>query len=122
MFISFYRPLLWQTGAVSAAAMVGGLWNGLDTSLALLYGGGVAVCSAALLVWRWRQGARAFHSDVGRHLRSFYRSALERFFIVSVLLATGLGVLRLNGLTLLAGLLVGQLVWMAASLTAQERT
>jgi len=115
-------PLLLQSGLVGLAALAGGLLVEVKTALAMLYGGGVAVANAALLVWRWRRGLRDYHCDGGRHLRSFYRSFMERFFVVIFLLAAGFALLGDNPLALLAGFLVGQIAWMLASLTLRERT
>lgn len=122
MFISLCRPLLWQSGAVCSAALIGALLGGTAAALAVLYGGGVAVTIAAMLIWRWRQGESQYHSDAARHLRSFYRSGLERFFVAGLLLAAGFGLLGMHAPGLLAGFLVGQLAWMLASLTMHERT
>lgn len=116
------RPLLLQTGVVGLAALIGGLIGGVVTALAVLYGGGVSVANSALLFWRWHQGSRDFHCDAGRHLRSFCRSSLERFFVVVILLAAGFAGLGIDPLALLAGFLVGQIAWILASLTLRERT
>lgn len=116
----FFRLIL-QTGVVAVAATLGGIWQGWAVAVATLYGGGVAVLNAALLVWRWRRGLHEYHGDGDRHLKSFYRSSMERFFVVAIVLATGLGALRLDALPLLTGFIVGQLAWMAASLGPCER-
>lgn len=122
MFMTVYRPLLLQSGMVGLAALVAGLYGEVGTALAILLGGGVAVVNAALLLWRWRKGVHDFHCDAGRHLRSFYRSSLERFFVVVILLAAGYTWLGDHPLGLLAGFVVGQMAWMLASLTLRERT
>lgn len=115
-------PLLLQSGVVGLAALVAGLIGEVGTALAMLFGGGVAVANASLLLWRWHRGIRDFHCDAGRHLRSFYRSMMERFFVVIILLAAGFAWLGDYPLALLAGFLVGQMAWMLASLTLRERT
>jgi ATP synthase protein I len=122
MFITVFRPLLLQTGAVGLAALAGGMFGEVGTALALLYGGAVSVANTALLIWRWHRGARDFHCDADKHLRSFYRSMLERFLVVVILLAAGLARTELPPLSLLAGFVVGQVAWMLASLTLRERT
>jgi ATP synthase protein I len=122
MFISALRPLVWPFGAVMSAALAGGLYSGKGTALAVIYGGGVAIVNAALLLWRWHRGTRVFHCDAGKHLRSFYRSFLERFFVVTILLAAGFAFIGDNPMALLAGFMVGQFAWMLASLTLNERT
>jgi uncharacterized Tic20 family protein len=121
MFIPVSHQLRQQAGVICLVVVVAGLWAGLGTALALLYGGLVAVANGALLVWRWHKGARDFHCDAGRHLRSFYRSALERFLVVLVLLAAGFALTGGHRIALLAGFAVGQLAWILTSLTLRER-
>lgn len=104
------------------AALAGGLFGDVGTALALMYGGAVSVVNTALLIWRWRRGVRDFHCDAGKHLRSFYRSSMERFLVVVILLAAGFAWIEFPPLSLLAGFVVGQVGWMLASLTLRERT
>jgi len=96
-----------------SALLVWGWW-GWAAGAACLFGGGVALLSSGLLVWRWHRGLRDYHCDGGRHLRSFYRSALERFVVVGILLAAGFAMLNLAPLPLLSGFIVGQLAWVIA--------
>lgn len=121
MFNPVVQSLLLQAGLIGAVAVVVGLWAGVGTSLAVLFGGLVAVANSALLAWRWHKGARDYHCDAGRHLRSFYRSMLERFFVVMTLLATGFVLMGEHRLGLLAGFAVGQSAWILTSLTLRER-
>jgi len=86
------------------------------------FGGLIAMVNTGLLWWRWRQGAKDFHCDPARHLRSFFRSSLERFFVVGMLLALGFVLLKLAPFALLAGFVVGQLAGMFASWALCERT
>jgi ATP synthase protein I len=122
MFIVVLRPLLVQGGLVVLAALVAGGLGGVGTGLAALYGGAVALANTTLLFWRWHKGVRDYHCDADRHLRSFYRSGMERFFVVLILLSAGFVWLDDHRLALLAGFLVGQMAWMLACLTLRERT
>jgi ATP synthase protein I len=117
-----FLGLVLQASVIVIVAMLGLAWQGWTVAGATLYGGGVALLNTAMLVWRWHRGLRDYHCDGERHLKSFHRSFLERFFVVAILLATGLGVLSLAALPLLTGFIVGQLAWMAASLGPRERT
>jgi len=83
-------------------------------AMALLYGGLVALANSGLLVIRWQRGLRGYHCDGQRHLKSFNRSMLERFFVVGVLLAVGFGVLNLRQFVMLSGFIVGQLAWVVS--------
>lgn len=103
-----------QAAMISMLALLLWGWWEWDTALGFCYGGGVALASSGLLVWRWHRGLHDYHCDGGRHLRSFHRSSLERFFVVGVLLAAGLAGLRLAPLPMLLGLIVGQFAWVLA--------
>lgn len=111
-----------QSGTVALAALAAGLFGDARVALAVLCGGGASVAGSALLWWRWHQGLRDYHCDAGRHVRSFYRSAMERFFVVVTMLAAGFYWIGDHPVALLAGFLVGQMAWMLASLTLRERT
>lgn len=90
-------------------------WRGWTVAVALMFGGGVALLNSAMLAWRWYRGLRDYHCDGERHLRSFYRSGMERFFVVGSLLAAGFAGLGLAPLPLLTGFIVGQLAWVIAA-------
>ncbi len=113
--------MLWMVAPVVSAALVVGAVAGAGEALAMFHGGAVAWANVGLLLWRWRRGATVIHCDAARHLKSFHRSMLERFFVVVVLLASGF-VLSAHPGMLLTGFVVGQLAWLLASLTLRERT
>jgi F0F1-type ATP synthase assembly protein I len=75
----------------------------------VLWGGMAAMVNLALLAWRMIFGDRPTYS-AGQHLRSMYRSSLERFFIVTSLLAIGMLKLKLAAAGVILGFLVGQLL------------
>ena len=122
MLISVRRAAVFQVGIIVLAVLLGAWLGGRDTGVAVLYGGLAALANTGLLWWRWYQGLHRYHSDAGRHLRSFFRSSVERFFVVGILLAAGFLLLRLEPLALLAGFVNGQLAWIIASLALHERT
>jgi ATP synthase protein I len=75
------------------------------------FGGLTALLNIGWLLWR-RHGAGAGRAlSAGQSLRLLYRSALERFFLVALLFALGLGALKLDPLALLTGFVVGQLAF-----------
>ncbi len=104
-----------QALAVLLAAAAVGIGSNPLAGLAALYGGGAALANTGLLVWHHRRGERDYHCDGARHLRSFYRSSLERFLVVGIWLAVGLGGLRLEAKPLLIGFVVGLLAWVIAA-------
>jgi F0F1-type ATP synthase assembly protein I len=111
-----------QLGVIAVSALLAGWWGGMGVGVAVISGGVIALANTALLMWRWHQGSDKFHCDADRHLRAFYRSSLERFFVVGILLAVGFLLLKSEPLAILAGFVVGQLAWMIASLALRERT
>jgi ATP synthase protein I len=104
-----------QAGVILAMALLAWGWQGWTVTVAVMCGGGVALLNSTLLVWRWHRGLRDYHCDGERHLGSFYRSSLERFFVVGISLAVGLAFLNLAPLPLLTGFIVGQLAWVIAA-------
>ncbi len=104
-----------QGVVVLVTAVALGYWKGPAAAGAALYGGAAALANSALLGWRHRQGERQIHSDAGRHLRSFYRSSLERIVVVSVWLGLGLGGWGLEPMPMLAGFVIGLLAWVIAA-------
>lgn len=96
-------------GSVFVYAMLGP-----RDALAACYGGATALANTLFIVWRMRQSQRAVELDAFRQLRSLYRSSMERFIVVGVLLAIGMGVLHLAGLPLIAGFVFGQVSLMVS--------
>ena len=73
------------------------------------YGGAIACANSLLLEWR-RHGADSGRAlSAGESIRGLYRTALERFVLVALLFAVGLGVLQLDPPALLTGFVMGQL-------------
>ncbi|MEW5788787.1 MAG: ATP synthase subunit I [Pseudomonadota bacterium] len=106
-----------QAAVVLLVVLVYGLRQDGAAALAAAYGGAVAVLNGVLLVWRWHQGRRDYHCDGQRHLRAFHRSALERFFVVGLLLAAGIAGLHLDPPPLLIGFIAGQIAWVFLAAT-----
>ncbi|MEJ5211414.1 MAG: ATP synthase subunit I [Burkholderiales bacterium] len=75
----------------------------------------IALANTALLMWRMRRGAQG-ENMARRPLAGAYRSSLERFALVALLLGLGLGAIGLEPLALTAGFVVGQLGWFIAPL------
>jgi ATP synthase protein I len=71
------------------------------------FGGAIASANLLLLEWRRRAADKGPALSAAASLRLLYRTALERFVLAVVLLALGLGVLRLDPLALLSGFIVG---------------
>lgn len=121
MLILIRRAGFVQSGLAVIIALIAWQDGGITSGLAAFYGGVAAMVNTALLYWRWRQGSQVFHCDAGKHLRSFYRSSLERLIVVGACLAVGFGVLELPPQPLLTGFVIGLLAWIVASAALRER-
>ena len=73
----------------------------------VLWGGLTALANTVLLTWRLVYGDRPT-LNAQQHLRLMYRSSLERFFVVTMLLALGMLQLNLLPLAVLLGFMAGQ--------------
>jgi ATP synthase protein I len=104
-----------QAVLAPVAAVLGGVFVGLDAALAALFGGLVALAVSGVLVWRERQSVRHPEWDQHRLFRLFIRAGIERMLVLVGLLGLGLAVLKLSPLPLLLGLLLAQFGWLAAA-------
>jgi ATP synthase protein I len=93
------------------------LW-GMVAAKAAWFGVLIATTNTLLLVWRMRPNDRVPGKPAS--LNEFIRSWLERYLAVGVMLALGLGGLKLLPLGLLSGFILGQLIWILAPLTIKE--
>ena len=78
----------------------------------------IATTNTLLIAWRMRPNNKMQGKPAS--LNEFIRSWLERYLVVGVLLALGLGWLKLLPLGLLSGFILGQLIWILAPLTIKE--
>ena len=78
----------------------------------LVYGSSIALMSTLFLAWRLKQGERQESLGAEWALRHAYRTAIERFVWVAVMLAVGFVFLKLAPLWVLAGFVVGQAAWL----------
>ncbi|WP_297528150.1 ATP synthase subunit I [Thiohalobacter sp.] len=111
------RKLLFSQLILALFVAAGSAWpGGVQGAVAALFGGAVAMTNTALLAWRAARMARRPTDTPHRDLRQMYFAALERFAIVAMLLAAGLGALHLEPGPLLAAFIAGQLLHMFSSL------
>src|SRR3569833_3048050 len=104
-----------QSVLVFVAALSGAAIAGMDAGLAAAYGVIVALDESAELVWRERQSMAHPEWDQHRLLKMFVRVSVERLSLLVALLSLGLGVLMLDPLPLLLGLVLAQFAWLAAA-------
>lgn len=104
------RPLIvLQLALLVVVSVVFFLRAGIHAAGAVWFGGMMAVLNAVLLQWRRHRAETGPALTAARSLRLLYRTALERFALVVVLFALGLGVLGLAPLALVSGFVAGQL-------------
>ncbi len=84
--------------------------------MAAWFGGAVALANTMLLAWRMRNSSHEPGQEPRRELARLVRSSMERFFMVSLLIAAGLGWMKLMPLPLLAGFALGQLTLMVSTI------
>jgi hypothetical protein len=116
-----FLAILIQSLVIAVALAGCWVWMGVVAVQAFAYGSIVALVNSGMLVGRWYGGLNDYHCNGDRHLKSFHRSMLERFFVVGILLAVGFGFLSLAPQALLAGFIVGQLAWAIANLLARRQ-
>ena len=104
-----------QSVLVFVAALSGAAIAGMDAGLAAAYGVLVALAVSAVLVWREQQSIAHPEWDQHRLLKVFVRVSIERLVLLVALLSLGLGVLKLDPLPLLLGLVLAQFAWLAAA-------
>lgn len=110
-----WRVVRAQAALVFVAALVGAAVAGAGAGLAAAYGVFVALAVSAVLVWRERQSMAHPEWDQHRLLKVFVRVGIERLVLLVALLSVGLGVLKLEPLPLLLGLVLAQFAWLAAA-------
>lgn len=108
--------MMWQAAAAAMSAFLAYLYLGEAAVVAAWFGGAVALSNTVLLVWRMRSGARDSSRNPRIELVRLVRSSMERFFVVALLIAAGLGWMKLMPLPLLAGFALGQLTLVVSTI------
>ncbi|MEE8342716.1 MAG: ATP synthase subunit I [Gammaproteobacteria bacterium] len=109
---------------VFVVLVVAGIYAGLvgaASALGAVFGGCISITNGLLLFWRLNRGGKHPSGDPGRHLGSFFALAIERFVVVTVLFAMGMGVLKLVPLPLLLGFIAGQVALVMSGLRTRNK-
>ena len=106
------RALLVQWVLVWTAVLVVYAAFGRATAQPVMGGGLIAISGSALLWLRWWQSNKRVQADAQQAVRAVYRTGLERFVLVVILLALGLSYFKHAAVALLAGFVLGQLAWL----------
>jgi ATP synthase protein I len=110
-----------QLGVLVLAGLVAFSVWGLAVAGAALYGALVALANTSLLMWRMRRGAQG-ELDARQQLKGFYRSSVERYLLIVVLFAVGMGLMKLHPLVMMTGFALGQSAWIVALLVQKTNT
>jgi len=95
--------------------MLAYLYGGFIAAGAAMFGGLVAVANAGLLMWRMRSADLSGHGSAQRVLWRVYRTGLERFALVGMLLALGMVLFEQDRSAVVAGMVLGQLAWLVVA-------
>ena len=71
-------------------------------------GGLISMTNVLLLEWRRRQADSGRPLSAGESIRLLYRTAVERFVLIALMIAFALGVLQLEPVALITGFIAGQ--------------
>ncbi|HGX93169.1 MAG TPA: ATP synthase subunit I, partial [Candidatus Tenderia sp.] len=77
-----------------------------------LYGGGIALFSTWLMGWRITRAAQAAALDSNQGAFVIYAGVAQRFLLTMVLMALGMGVLKLAPVAILVGYALAQIAYM----------
>ena len=105
---TWLRLLLIQGVLVVLAAIIADLMQGIEFSLALLFGGAASLAGTLVGAWRVRIATDEAAHSTTLGMAEFYKGAVLRFVLVIALLALGMGVLKLPALAILIGFIVAQ--------------
>ncbi len=102
--------MLYQLALVTAVSAVFLIMFNMFAAASSWFGGGIAAVNALLVARCASRDARAAERTPQQSLAAVFLCVAQRFLVVTLLFAFGLGALQLRPLALLAGFIAGQLV------------
>ena len=110
------RIVVVQAGLVVITAVILSLVKSHEFFMATLYGGAVIIASTIYFGWRLKIATEAADNSPTVNSVELFKGIIVRFLIVIVLLALGLGWLKLQPAGVLSGFIVAQLAfWFSRS-------
>ena len=110
------KIFLIQVGLVVLTAVGLSLAKGHEFFMATLYGGAVIIVSTIYFGWRLKIATESVDNTPSVNSAELFKGIILRFLIVIVLLALGLGWLKLAPAGILSGFIVAQLAfWFSRS-------
>lgn len=119
---SVHRTAVLQIGISVVAGAIAYALEGGAEAVAAIYGGVVALIGTLLLLWRMQSSKHKTLKEAQQHLWIFYRSGLERFLVIGILLAIGMGTFKFVPLAVLIGFVASQLAWIIAPLQGENKS
>lgn len=119
---SVHRTAVLQIGISVVAGAIAYALEGGAEAVAAIYGGAVALIGTLLLLWRMQSSKHKTLKEAQQHLWIFYRSGLERFLVIGILLAIGMGTFKFVPLAVLIGFVASQLAWIIAPLQGENKS
>jgi len=116
-----HRLLLCQFLLVAAISVVFLVIFEIFSALSVGFGGCVAAANALFLARCSKRDAKARERTPQQSLVAGYICVVQRFVLVALLFALGLGGLRLEALALLTGFVAGQLVTVITGIKQLEQ-
>ena len=104
------RLLLFQSLLVAVTATLFLAIYEIFSAVSVCYGGCVAAANAVLLARCAQRDVKAPQRSPQQSLAAAYLCVVQRFLVIALLFALGLGLLKLQPLALFSGFIVGQLV------------
>ena len=105
------KILMVQVGLVVLTAVMLSLVKSHDYFLATLYGGAIIIASTSYFGWRLRIATQPADNKPSVNSVELFKGIIIRFVMVIVLLALGLGWLKLSPAGVLSGFIVAQLAY-----------
>ena len=102
---------MFQAGLVVITAVILSLVKSHEFFMATLYGGVVIIVSTIYFGWRLKIATESADSSPTVNSVELFKGVFIRFLIVIILLALGLGWLKLQPLGVLSGFIVAQLAY-----------
>jgi F0F1-type ATP synthase assembly protein I len=110
------KILLAQVGLVVVTAVILSLLKGHEFFMATLYGGATIIASTSYFGWRLRIATQTADNKPAVNSVELFKGIFIRFLMVIILLALGLGWLKLQPAGILSGFIVAQLAfWFSRS-------
>jgi len=116
------RVLVIQLLIVLGVSAVYFLFQSFYAAQSAFYGGSIALFATWLMGWRIRKATEFAAADMSRGAFVIYAGAVQRFFLTMVLMALGMGTLKLAPVAILVGYALAQIAYMFNKVDTQLKT